>query len=126
MLYEVITIKYTETILKASKRASELTSQLLLFSRKANVKIETLSAHDCIKETMLLLERGIDRRITVKKELSAPLDFIEGDKAQLQSAVLNLGVNARDAITDKGTITIKTSNVTLDENYCKNSRNNFV
>ncbi len=118
-------IKYTETILKASKRASELTSQLLLFSRKANVKIETLSAHDCIKETMLLLERGIDRRITVKKELSAPLDFIEGDKAQLQSAVLNLGVNARDAITDKGTITIKTSNVTLDENYCKNSLYNI-
>jgi CheY-like chemotaxis protein len=77
--------------------------------------------HEAIGAAVALLGRSVDKRIMVKTELNAESAAMKGDPAQLQSAFLNLGLNARDAMPDGGTITIRTENVVLAPDYCSDS-----
>ncbi len=110
--------KYADMILKGAERASDLTRNLLAYSRKAKFITKLTDVHEPIKEAVALLERTIDRRITIKTELNASPSQITGDPTLLQNAVMNLGINARDAMTDGGTIHFRTENTFLDEHYC--------
>lgn len=107
--------KYAKMILSASTRASDLTKKLLTFSRKSKLQMESINVHHLIEETVELLRRTIDKNIHVSCTLNADSPIITGDAAQLQSALMNLAINSRDAMPCGGKIHITTENTVLDE-----------
>ncbi|KIG14273.1 diguanylate cyclase/phosphodiesterase [Enhygromyxa salina] len=104
-------------IIQASERAADLTKQLLAFSRKGRTKSIPVDLHALIAEVILLLSRTIDKRIQITTELRADEATVLGDPSQLHHALLNLGLNARDAMPNGGRIIIRTRNLSLDEVY---------
>ena len=105
-------------ILAAASRAADLTRKLLAFSRKGKVLSTPVDAHDLIREAVALLERSVDRRIELRTDLRAENASVIGDPTQIQQAVLNLGLNARDAMPEGGTLTVATADRWLDEAAC--------
>ena len=110
--------QYVDLILRTTARAADLTQKLLAFSRKGKVVAVPLDIHRCIEDGLALLERSVDRRIKLVRELQAGTTTVIGDAAQLQNIILNLGLNARDAMPEGGTLTISTRNLQLDQAYC--------
>lgn len=105
-----------EHIIKSSSRAADLTGQLLAFSRKGQqAKLRPVNVHDLVDEVISLLGHSIDRRIKVLNKKEAYRHWTMGDVAQLQNALLNLGINARDAMFEGGTLTFSTHDLLLDE-----------
>jgi PAS domain S-box-containing protein len=103
-----------DLILKASARAADLTYKLLTFGRK-EIKVSTsVNIHNVIDETVAMLTRTLDKKISVVVEKNASAHSMVGDAASLQNALLNLGINASHAMPDGGVITIKTENIDLD------------
>jgi PAS domain S-box-containing protein len=92
----------------AATRGADLTRQLLGFARKGNLRMAPIDIHDSIHEVTKLLRRSIDPRIEVCHELTAPGAVIEGDSSQWHNALLNLAVNAADAMDGGGVLTFKT------------------
>lgn len=109
--------KYASMILSASNRASELTRKLLTFARKNKLNLEFFDAADAIADVVSLLQRTIDKSITVIYRGKPVNAWIYGDTIQLQNAIVNLALNARDAMPDGGEITIATSTLTVTESY---------
>ncbi|SHO53075.1 ATP-binding protein [Desulfopila aestuarii] len=107
-----------DTIISAAGRAAKLTSKLLSFARKGKYLSTPVDVHEIVKETIALLERTIDRRIMLSMDLGATQSRVVGDPSQLQSALLNLGVNARDAMPSGGSLIISTRNVVLEDDQC--------
>jgi len=105
-------------IVNAAVRASELTRQLLAFSRKGPMQMASVNIHKIIEEVIRLLNRSIGKSIRITAHLNARKDIIRGDPSLLQSTILNLAVNARDAMSAGGELTFDTSIVTLDDVYC--------
>jgi PAS domain S-box-containing protein len=99
------------TIVSAAERAAQLTGKLLAFARKGKIRSIPTDVHQVIDDTVALLERTVDRKILLITALNAKSKTVLGDVSQLQSALLNLGVNARDAMPDGGTIEFRSSNV---------------
>jgi PAS domain S-box-containing protein len=94
--------KYISVVLKAAERAGDLTTKLLAFSRQGKYQTVSVNIHDCIGEVIGLLEHTIDRRISVVSALGAESALVVGDPAQIQNAILNLGMNALDAMAQDG------------------------
>jgi len=113
--------KLLDNIQKAASRSADLTGQLLSFSRKERKKPVQTCVNTTIHEVISLLERTIDKNITLETRLLAKQACVVGDPPQLQNALLNLGVNARDAMPDGGVITFTTANIELDSRYCRTS-----
>jgi len=110
--------KYAKIIIEAGNRAAGLVRKLLDFSRKGKVESAPLDAHPCVGLTVALLERGIDKRIRIETALDAKDSVISGDLIQLQNSLLNLGLNARDAMPDGGVLRFSTANVELGPDAC--------
>jgi two-component system, cell cycle sensor histidine kinase and response regulator CckA len=108
-----------ELIISASERASELTRNLLSYSRRAKTEKSPLDVHAMIRAAISLLKRALPRSIEIQTDLSAPDATVWGDRAQVQSAFLNLGLNARDASPDEGKIYFGSRVVILDESETK-------
>lgn len=104
-------------ILNSAQQASQLTSKLLTFARKKNTKRQCIDIHTIIKEVVTLLEHSIDKRITIKTNMDAPVATTLGDSSQIQNALLNLGVNARDAMEGTGDIIYSTKIMDLTESF---------
>jgi len=102
---------------KASSRAAVLTRQLLAFSRRQHLERRTINLNETIGEIMKLLQRIIGEDVEVNVKAGSGLSAVFADPAQIEQVVMNLAVNARDAMPGGGRLTIETSNVTLDENY---------
>jgi two-component system, cell cycle sensor histidine kinase and response regulator CckA len=100
-----------ESILQASQRLAELTRQLLAYSRKARMLQGPTDLHAIVQEAVSLLRRSIDPNIRVATELNAQHSVVAADAALLQSAILNLLINARDAMPGGGTLTVATSSL---------------
>jgi signal transduction histidine kinase/CheY-like chemotaxis protein len=100
-----------ESIVQASQHAAELTRQLLAYSRKAQMVLAPTDLHRVIEDAVTLLRRSIDPSVTVVTELAADNATVAADRALIESALLNLLVNARDAMPDGGTLTVSTSSV---------------
>jgi two-component system, cell cycle sensor histidine kinase and response regulator CckA len=98
----------TET-LNAGERAAELTKQLLAFSRRQVLKLQSLNVNESIRSIGSMLTRLLGDDITLTLNLEPDLWAIESDKGQLDQVVLNLAINARDAMPKGGTLTITTS-----------------
>jgi PAS domain S-box-containing protein len=108
-----------EMIRSAGERGSELTSQLLAFARRQPLEPRSVHVNDLLVDMEGLLRRtlGEDVELSVAQDEHAWRTTV--DKVQLELAVLNLAINARDAMPSGGKLTIETANVTLDEAYCK-------
>lgn len=105
---------YAERIVETADRAAGLTRNLLAFSRKRQLQDSHVDLHQSLRDVIGILEQTIDRRILIQTRFEAAAPFVKGDLSQIQSAILNLGVNARDAMPEGGTITIATADVALD------------
>ena len=113
--------RLAEGILVAAKRSASLTSQLLAFSRQGKYLSTPVDLHQIIDEVVHMLRRSIDKRIRITTRYEAESAVTIGDPTQLQNAVLNLAINARDAMPQGGDLVFSTAVVTLDEAYCANS-----
>ena len=105
-------------VIRGANRAADLTKQLLAFARKGKWRVTPVNIHSVINQTADMLTHSIDRRIDISLELNASPCTVMGDPTQLQNAMLNLGVNARDAMPDGGTLTYATRNVALSQSDC--------
>lgn len=99
-----------ELIMESTSRAADLTRQLLLFSRKQAPLFQSLDLNRTIIGLSKMLKRLISEEIDINLDLSEDLAYIKGDKGQLEQVITNLVVNARDAMDNKGKLSIKTRN----------------
>ena len=104
---------------RAALRASELTQQLLTFSRKVESKMRPVDLNQQVLGIHKLVERTIPKMIDIELRLHEDLQAISADPTQLEQIVMNLCVNARDAMPDGGRLLLETRNATLSEAYCK-------
>jgi len=111
--------RLAETIKDATQRAAQLTGQLLAFARKGNLEQLPLDINRITRETADLLRQTVDRRIEIKLELLPVAVMGLGDPSQLHNALLNLGLNARDAMPQGGTLRFSTGFVELDEDEAR-------
>jgi len=111
--------KYIEEISKAGQRAASLTQQLLAFSRKQTLQPTALDLNTLVTEMEKMLRRLIGEDIELIAYLEPKLRPVKADHGQVEQIIMNLTVNARDAMPMGGKLTIKTENVTIDESYCK-------
>ncbi|MGZ4409880.1 MAG: protoglobin domain-containing protein [Gaiellaceae bacterium] len=101
----------------AANRATELTRQLLAFSRLQVIRPESSDLNDLVEETLKLLGDSLGEDIELVVELGQAPAPVVLDRGQFGQVILNLAVNARDAMQDGGMLTIRTANVVLDESY---------
>jgi len=104
---------------EAGKRAGALTQQLLAFSRKQVIKPTVLNLNQEVADIKKMLQRLIGEDIDLVTRLAPALGNTLADASQLQQVIMNLAVNARDALPKGGTLLIETANVTFDEPYCE-------
>ena len=105
-------------IRKAAVRAANLTRQLLLFSRRQPMERTPLDLNGVIHDLGKMLNRLIGEDISLNTDLSPELWTVKGDAGSMEQLIMNLVVNARDAMPDGGNIWIRTENVFVDEDYC--------
>jgi PAS domain S-box-containing protein len=106
----------TKEILAASRRAQSLTDQLLAYSRKQMHSPHVIDLNAQVIQMESMLRRLIGEHVSLVVELASDLGRVRADPGQLQQVIMNLVVNARDAMADGGTLTISTSNVSLGKN----------
>lgn len=106
-----------DNAMNGARRAATLTQRLLAFSRRQPLDPRPLNPNKLVSDMSELLHRTLGETIAVETVLAAGLWRIEADANQLESAILNLAVNARDAMPDGGKLTIETANTRIDENY---------
>jgi len=111
--------KYLKKIQNQAERAAALTRQLLAFARRQILEPRSMSLNQSIVETMALLKAIIGEHIEIKLALASDLEMIHADPAQIEQVLLNLCVNARDAMPAGGELVIETKNVLFDEEYCR-------
>ena len=110
---------HLELIINTSQRAAQLTQKLLAFSRKSRLATQTVDLHEILGALRELLSHALDRRIALTMSLGPGGPFlIEADATQLQNALLNVCLNARDAMPEGGTLRISTEGVELDVAGC--------
>jgi two-component system, cell cycle sensor histidine kinase and response regulator CckA len=107
-----------QKIYKAGKRGADLVKSLLTFSRKVDTNYVPVDLNQEIIQVRHLLSRTIPKTIKIDLHLSGNLESIKADPSQVGQVLMNLGVNARDAMPDGGILTIETANVQLDKEYC--------
>ena len=102
--------EYLRRIESSAQRAATLTGQLLAFGRRQALHAEPLELNALVSETVAMLRRVLGERIELLTVLDPALDAVHADSGQMQQVLLNLALNARDAMPDGGTLTIRTSN----------------
>ncbi len=129
---ELIEMKIDETspikrhvgpIINAATRAADLTNKLLAFSRKGKTISTTLDIHEIITSSLSLLERSFDKNITIETNFGAKQSKVSGDPTLLQNALMNLAINARDAMPTGGKLSFKTDNIVLSSDIEEASYN---
>jgi len=106
-----------EQVMKAGERAAALTNQLLAFSRRQVLQLKVLDLNPTVSGLGAMLQRLIGEDIDLRMELRPDIGRVNADAGQLEQVLMNLAVNARDAMPTGGKLTIETANVDLDESY---------
>ena len=104
-------------VINAGERAAALTRQLLAFSRRQVMEVRVLNLNQIIREMRKMLGRLLRENITLEMALADDLGNVEADPGQIERVIVNLAVNASDAMPEGGTLTFRTANVTLGEAY---------
>jgi len=112
-------LEHAEEIEKAGKRAAALTRQLLAFSRQQVLTPAVLNLNDLVTDMVKMLPRLIGEDIAVSTLMASDLGSVKADRGQIEQVIMNLAVNARDAMPEGGKLLIKTSNRTLDQAYAR-------
>jgi PAS domain S-box-containing protein len=102
---------------KAAERGAQLTGRLLAFSRKQALQPRVVNANELVRGMTELLRRTLGASISIEAVAGAGLWPCEVDPGQLETAILNLAINARDAMPEGGKLTIETANARLDDDY---------
>jgi PAS domain S-box-containing protein len=110
-------------IATASERAAGLTRQLLMFSRKQMLQPQLLDLNDTIQNVNKMLRSMLGERITLKRDLATQLPAVHADPGMIEQVLVNLVVNARDAISQTGTVTIETASLDITETYVQQHPN---
>src|SRR6185436_12882594 len=108
-----------QEIKKAGDRAAALTSQLLAFSRKQVLQPKVIDLNTVVSDLEKMLRRLIGENIDLCTMLDPKVGNIKVDPGQIEQIIMNLVVNARDAMQQGGKLTIETSNIVLDDNYAR-------
>jgi signal transduction histidine kinase/PAS domain-containing protein len=111
--------RYVEAAKDGATRAAALTQRLLAFSRQSPLSPEPVEGNRLIADLTELLTRTLGEPIAVETVLSAGLWRAEADRGQLENAIVNLAVNARDAMPDGGKLTIETANAHVGDDYAR-------
>jgi PAS domain S-box-containing protein len=106
-----------DAAMEGARRAAKLTQHLLAFARRQPLQPRLLEINRLIREISDMLRRTLGEQVELEAVLGAGLWNVEADPVQLENAILNLGVNARDAMPAGGKLTIETHNASLDEHY---------
>jgi len=108
---------YLNTIESSANRAAQLTNQLLAFARAGKHNVKVFNINTIVKETVDLIKETFNRSINIESSLGEELPFIEGDANQIQQIIMNLCVNARDAMPDGGMLTVRTDAARITRRY---------
>jgi CheY-like chemotaxis protein len=106
----------------AASKAAGVTRQLLLFSRKQHMEPVPMDPNAAVSRLLKMLDRIIGEDIVIETDLAKDIWHILGDEGNIEQVLMNLSVNARDAMPSGGKLFIKTENVTIDDDYCRTSK----
>jgi PAS domain S-box-containing protein len=115
-----------EQIESAAARAALLTRQLLTFARREVVQPQVLNLNEVVTNVSKLLQRTLGEHVELTTELYERLDFVLADPGQFEQILVNLAVNARDAMPGGGKLTIQTANIDVDQTYAASRANMFA
>jgi len=118
--------KYGKMILSGTTRAANSISKLLSFSRKAEFSSSVTDLHSVVTDLVSVLSNTIDKRIQIKTDFAAYNTTIYADIDQIQNAVMNIALNARDAMPQGGTLTFKTENSMLSSQFLRKKGKTLV
>ncbi len=110
-------LEYVSDILKASDRAAAVTRQLLAFGRRQMLRPDVLDVHEVVIDVLPILRRLVGEDIEIAEDAAPDLGFVRADRTQLEQVLLNLVVNARDAMPGGGHVEIEMRNATMDVTY---------
>jgi signal transduction histidine kinase len=105
--------RYADLIERTAQQSAEITGKLLTFARKGSQRMQRIDLHAVMQDALALLQHGLPRGIDLEHDYGAGKSVVVGDPAQLQNALLNLGINAKDALPEGGTIRYRTRVVEL-------------
>jgi PAS domain S-box-containing protein len=108
-----------EQVHVAAERGAALTSQMLAFSRKQVFQLRVVNLNDIIRNLLKMLQRIIGEHIQIKTALAEDLSPVKADAGQLEQVLMNLSVNARDAMRNGGKLILETRNVELDDDFVR-------
>ena len=109
--------RYLEMIRRSADQAGGLTRQLLAFSRRQPIEVRPIDPNDLVAQMVDLLRHSLGEKITIETVLGRGIGSVAADAGQMETALLNLAINARDAMSQAGLLTIETANATLDESF---------
>lgn len=115
---EASVLRKTEEIRSAAKRAATLTGQLLAFSRKQILQPRALDLNAALSDIASMLRRLVGDDIELVVSLAADIGVVKADPSQLQQVIMNLAINARDAMPNGGKLILETASVSVDKDYC--------
>ncbi len=101
------------------QKGSELTRRLLLYARRVKSTLQPVQINDEIKEISKILERAVPKMIEINLDLAPNLKLVEADRTEFEQVLMNLCLNARDAMEEGGTLSIQTKNVVVDSEFCR-------
>lgn len=110
--------RHFEKIRQQADRAAALTKQLLAFARRQILEPRTIDLNQVAVETLSLLENVIGSNIEIRASLAPDLAVVRADPVQIEQVLMNLCINARDAMPDGGSLMVETCNVSLDRDFC--------
>ncbi|MGC9092190.1 MAG: PAS domain S-box protein [Bacteroidota bacterium] len=111
--------RYADTIERSATRAAELTSQLLAFARGGQYNVKPVNVNDIAEEALKLAKSSLDKSIVIETHFQSELPNVEGDAGQIQQVLMNLILNARDAMPAGGKLIVSTESLVLAEEYVK-------
>ncbi len=110
---------YISEILKAAGHGASLTNQLLAFSRKQILQPQVVNLNDVVIDMEKMLRRLIGEDIDLVTRIDQELGLVKADPGQMEQIIMNLAINARDALPQGGRLTLETANVYLDQDYAR-------
>ncbi len=110
--------RHFEKVRQQATRAASLTRQLLAFARRQILEPRSMDLNQTVVEALSLLEKVIGSNIQIKASTAPDLAVVHADPTQVEQVLMNLCINARDAMPSGGSLIVETANVTLDEEFC--------
>jgi nitrogen-specific signal transduction histidine kinase len=111
-------LEYLQMIITSAQNAADINTKLLSFARKGDRQKVPIDLNATTADVIAILQHSVDKSINITLHKSADTPVVSGDTSQLQNALLNIGINARDALAKGGNITFTISQRYLDEHFC--------